>query len=149
MSNGSAGDRVGGCSVALRDIWRRQRDRPPRRRRRPASQLAVPQSIGLRILRGHCLNHRTAVQACRKVHQRLEVAVVGNLQGVNVVVAVMAGDDNRQVIVFHEVPGDEGARYAAVAVGEGVYLHEAVMKPRGDQQRVVLVGLAPRIRGTR
>ena len=70
-----------------------------------------------------------------------EVAVVGSLQGVDVVVAVMARHDDGQVVVLHQVPGDEGARDAAVAVRERVYLREAVMQPGGDQQWVVFIGL--------
>lgn len=81
------------------------------------------------------------VEARREGDEQVQVAVVGRFEGVNVVAPVMAGYDDGQVVVLHEVPCDEGPRDAAVAVGEGVNLGEPVVEPRGDQQGVVGVGL--------
>ena len=67
------------------------------------------------------------VQVRRERNQCSEVAVVGRFHGVDVFVPVAAGHDDGQVVALHQVPSDEGARRAAVAVGEGVYLREAVM----------------------
>ena len=41
----------------------------------------------------------------------------------------------------HQVPGDEGSRHAAFAVGKGVDLREPVVEPRHHHQWVEDVGL--------
>ena len=81
------------------------------------------------------------MQSRREFHQWVQVAVVGRFKGVDVVVAIMAGDDDGQVVVLHEVPGDEGSRDPAVAVLKGVDLGEPVVQPRRYQQGVVSLGL--------
>ena len=81
------------------------------------------------------------MQSCREFHQWVQVAVVGRFKGVDVVVAIMAGDDDGQVVVLHEVPGDEGPCDPAVAVLEGVYLHEPVVELRRHQRGMVDLGV--------
>ena len=81
------------------------------------------------------------MQPRREVHLRVQVAVVGRFEGVNVVVPVVSCDDNRQVVVLYEVPGDEGPCGSSVPVLEGVDLREAVVGPPGHQQRAVDVGM--------
>ena len=73
------------------------------------------------------------MQPCRECHQRVQVAVGGDLEGVNVVVTVVADHDYGQVIVLHQVPGYEGLRDASVPVGEGMNLHEPAVEPSRQQ----------------
>ena len=47
------------------------------------------------------------------------VAAVGRFKGADVVVTVVAGHNDWQVVVLDQVPGDEGTCHAAVAVLEG------------------------------
>ena len=60
-----------------------------------------------------------------------EFAVVGRLEGVDVVVAVVAGHDDGQVAVLEQVLGDEGARDAAVAISEGARRHDFTLPDAG------------------
>ena len=70
----------------------------------------------------------------REGDEQVQVAVVGRFEGVNVVAPVMAGYDDGQKIVPHQVPGDESPRDAAVTVGERVDLRKPVVEPRRHQQ---------------
>ena len=49
----------------------------------------------------------------REGNQRVKVSIVGRLEGVDVFVPVVAGDDDGQVVVLQQVPGYKGPRDAA------------------------------------
>ena len=76
----------------------------------------------------------------REDHHWVKVSAVGGLEGVNVVVPVVSGHDDGQVVMLHEVPGDQRPRHVAVAVCERVELHEPVVGPRRHQQGMVDLG---------
>ena len=54
------------------------------------------------------------MRAGRELRQRLKVAFGSRLEGVDVVVPVSPGHDDGQIIVLHQVPGDESPRDAVL-----------------------------------
>ena len=89
----------------------------------------------IRCLVDHDADH-AARQPTQEVHQDRQVTAIRLFKGMDVACPVVARDRDRQVAVLDQIPVHQRSTGTAVAVREGMDLHEAVVQPGGDGHRM-------------